>query len=65
MKGIRPVVEDKFVHGPVQRKLTFCDAVRIAADDGAEVGLLGEIAIEGIKTKDHVRQFSVPVGNQK
>ncbi len=63
MEGVRVVVRGQLVFDPVQRESRLADAVPVAADDGPEIGVRAEIALEIVEPQIDVGQGAVPVGD--
>ena len=58
------VVDGEFVFDAVERETSFGDAIAVAADDRAEVGIvLFQIALEIVETEHDVVKLAIAIGD--
>ena len=56
MQGIGSIVDGERVALAIQRELALGNPVAVAADDGAEVRIVLQVAVERVEAERHVRR---------
>ena len=65
MQIVRPIVLRELVRRAVDAEARVTDAVRVAADDGAEPSRVGQVLRETVVAEDHVRHSAVAVRDRE
>ena len=63
MQRIWAVVPGQLILGSVEGEFAISNAITVAADDGAEIWLVVEVAIQSVKAERHVSRHTFVVGN--
>ena len=62
MQVVRAVVGGELVGAAIEREAALGDAVAHAPDNRAEVGLLGQVAVDAVEPEHDIAQLPVAVG---